>query len=403
MESSRDNNFNKSTTTILKISDVQSSKTLKETRKDLPAYHSIIEPTMKLKNGEATLTIVQADHTNMGVQSRHAMLVVERCNQDGTIVGTIIHLTGDSVFTALKKGNLTAVVNTLFRGNFISVGDASIEIKSLDLKNEIKYRNKSPTVIISVNEFEIMMGQIYKEQVYPPHFYLFSSQSSAIGFRNSLRPEKFANNCIEWAIRMCSYAGKKFSTKNVGGLLNFVNTIDFVGDKPIHITPPLIAELCEFARAGNIEAMEAYCASFPGNEINSYVEANKISSGYIENALGKFTALHLACIYEKSEAARWLLTHGASPEVNTQLSSPDIDNWLSDNNEYPHIDSTFMNTFNKLGREKCNKAIVFLKEMIKEFKNNRDVHQKTDNNSSPSDDTSDGKQEAIKPPGYKKN
>lgn len=222
-----------------------------------------------------------------------------------------------------------------------------------------------------------MMGQIYREQENPPHFYLFSSQSSAVGLRNALRPEDFANNCIEWALRMFIYAGQCFSSKKDKSFLSFVNTTDFVGDEPMNISPPSTPELCEFTRAGNIEAVNAYCKNFDKDEINAYVPAKKIASGFVEKSLGEFTALHLACIYEQRAVAMWLLEHGANPQVAAQPSSHEIDAWLLENDPLSQVDKKFMNVFDKLGNEKRDKAKAFLCTLLVDFKKEKSDTIKT--------------------------
>lgn len=330
-------------------------KSLAEIKSDSTPYQSIMDNKIFAKKGEATITIAQAHYKRFGRQSLHAMLLVERFNQNGTGSVEMIHLTGKSMIQEFLHGHFGAVFKTFTRGNFLSTGEGVVDVRSLALRHEIKYHAKTPTMVVTEENLGIMMQQVYKEQQNPPHFYLLSSHSDLIGIRNLIRTNNFANNCIEWAVRLASYAGYKI-TREDDKISSIMRTDEYVGDKNISFRPPGAAELVEYARAGNVDALEKYCSKFTVEQINEFVDANAISSSIKEHLFGKMTALHLACIYDQVEVVKWLLAHGADKTLKTQ------------------------GTYNKWDAERCAKAkeIAITAVQTISLKRNSEMQTKTE-------------------------
>ena len=298
----------------LKIIDVQ---TLKDMRKEAKPCTSIMDPNITIKPGQATVTIIQAHYLVLGQQSKHAELIVETVNQNNIVGGYKIHITSaDTMESIFKKFDFKPLITGILNLNFLSDGNSVISTYPLVTHDVIKFHSKSPTKVISMAELDIMLNQVYAEQLdktKTPHFYLLSSHSPLIMARNHLRNDNFANNCIEWALRMCSYAGivPDVASRHI------TNTEDYVReDLQFRDVGP--AEMAEFARSGSVEAFERYCKNLSPEVVNAYVSSNDISSGAKERALRQMTPLHLACLYNHPDVVKWLMDHGADPKLKTR-------------------------------------------------------------------------------------
>lgn len=291
-------------------------RTLEQIRNNTKVNVSLMDPELTIPEGMATITLAQAHYKTMGTQSLHAMLIVEMANAKGIVGAYKIHITSkDTMEELFTKRNIEPLLKALTNGNFLSDGVGIVATQPLVLQNKIKYHAKSPTRLVTLQNLKIMLGQVDKEKLNPPHFYLFSSHSPISGFRNHLRWDNFANNCIEWSLRMCTYAGITFDVPGKNNTI--LNTKDYARET-VSFKSPGVAEMADFARAGNVEALEQYCKDFSPELINGYVGANDISSGAKERVLTKMTALHLACLYNQTEAVEWLMNHGAKPELKSK-------------------------------------------------------------------------------------
>ncbi|MBA3660326.1 MAG: ankyrin repeat domain-containing protein [Gammaproteobacteria bacterium] len=279
---------------------------------------SKLDPKAIIAEDSVALTVIRSNQVNSGVTNQHAMLIIERLNEQGTHMVNLAHLTGP--MTTLSR------ISTLFNSHLLH-GKQS-EVKTADLTGkEIRYSEKSHTWVVDQSKAHLMMDRIDKQangMIDPPPFYLLGGNSFLTYFSNYERHGAAPRNCIHWVLDMLRLAGinlhqdaNVFATETSSYTSN---------DNNYHLQSYGITELCDFIKQDALEAIRQF---FPVGSVNINELISGKTVGSVEFQLRNYTPLMLACGYGKWDIAKMLINeydadvslknnHGLTLEVYKQ-------------------------------------------------------------------------------------